>query len=167
MYTSLKAIEYECVEALLQLETPRFSKRSRKENFELGRFFSKEKSGSKCTTLANLFFLQAASNGYIPAMLELGIRAELADRPEKAFAWYKKADLAGSNAGTYLLGLMYQEGEGVDRDLMKATLCYEAAARRGSQLAQIALTAIRQSSVDHAKGSLPHLSSLISDVKSS
>ena len=52
---------------------------------------------------------------------------------KKAFEWYKKAAKQGFAKAQYNLGIMYQNGQGVDVNYKKAFEWYEKAAEQGLQ----------------------------------
>ena len=53
--------------------------------------------------------------------------------------WYTEAAARGNRGAQYSLGGMYEEGEGVPKNVPKAAQLYEASARQGMPEAQFAL----------------------------
>ena len=78
----------------------------------------------KSTGLAFLFESMAANKGNIPAQVEVGLAYGLADDYEKATEWFKKAVSSGSSDAHIFLGICYEEGLGVKRDLKEALRLY-------------------------------------------
>jgi TPR repeat protein len=57
----------------------------------------------------------------------------------KAVEWYREAALQGESNAQYNLGCCYNEGNGVQRDELKAAQCFYKAARQGDKDAKDAL----------------------------
>ncbi|HRV98605.1 MAG TPA: tetratricopeptide repeat protein, partial [Aminobacteriaceae bacterium] len=86
------------------------------------------------------WFDRAARNGYIDAMVNLGVLYEKGDgavfSPEKAIRWYTEAAEKGSFLGMAYLGEAYYQGRGVRKDEKKAVGLLEQAASSGLPYAQ-------------------------------
>lgn len=52
---------------------------------------------------------------------------------EKAFALYENAAKGGNTAGYLFMGVLYENGEGVLQDELKAAACYQSLCRTGKQ----------------------------------
>ncbi len=57
----------------------------------------------------------------------------------EAFKWFKKSSDQGNNNSLYYLGMMYQKGEGIDRNIEEAKNLYQKSSLGGCVEAQIAL----------------------------
>jgi len=78
---------------------------------------------------ANKYYQAAAEMGHINAMLKAAHQYKNASYPfyTKALHWFKKAADLGSIKGMYCAGEMYEQGEGVEQDYLKAAAFYENA----------------------------------------
>lgn len=63
---------------------------------------------------------RSARGGYAPAQVTLAYILDISERDEEAFKWYQEAASAGDPAGIFGLASMYEKGEGVERDRVKA-----------------------------------------------
>ncbi len=83
--------------------------------------------------------LDAAKEGDLQAQVALGQFYGANGRYDEAIGWYRKAADQGDPAGQRLMGDLYREGVGVERDPAKAHGCYVKAAEQGEPLAQVTL----------------------------
>jgi len=89
--------------------------------------------------LAIKWYKESAKNVYVPALDSLGrLYAQLKDFKE-AVKYLEKAAKKGSLASVYRMGILYENGTGVEADAAKAETMYKIAADRGFLLAQNAL----------------------------
>lgn len=79
----------------------------------------------KNTGIAFLFESMAAEKGNIPAQVQVGLSYALADKYEEAIEWFRKAAASGSSDAYIYLGMCYEEGLGVERDLKEALRLYD------------------------------------------
>jgi TPR repeat protein len=83
---------------------------------------------------------RAAEKGNIQAMLELGVRYQKSPHLENseamAFKWFEKAAMAGSAAGQYNLAHLYEEGNQIPVDLVKAYVWMSLSNKSGNPMAQ-------------------------------
>lgn len=63
---------------------------------------------------------QAAEQNYTPAQVELGELMRSTQEYDEALGWFLMAAYQGDAAGAYGLGQMYDVGEGVEKNLVKA-----------------------------------------------
>ena len=82
------------------------------------------------------WFHIAADRGNASAMVHLGVMSLLGTGgvnkdPVEAARWFGKAADAGSAAGMYDLGTMYDDGQGIPEDPVKAKDLYRRAAALG------------------------------------
>jgi hypothetical protein len=112
---------------------------------------------SMLTTMASLGLLLCLSNSAtagqdeVTTDLQNGAIAENGKNYSAAMEWYKKAaDLGNSNA-EISIGLMYETGEGVERDYSKAKDWYEKAKTHGDTSADESLLRIKKAEQDEAK----------------
>ena len=86
------------------------------------------------------WFDEAAKNGFIDAMVNLGVLYERGEGAvfsrEKAFYWYKQAADKGSPLGMAYLGGVYYQGRGVPKDEKKGISLLEQAAGKNLAYAQ-------------------------------
>lgn len=80
---------------------------------------------NKQTGLAHMFESVAAGKGNIPAQVQVGLSYALADKYEEAIEWFRKAAASGSSDAYIYLGMCYEEGLGVERDLKEALRLYD------------------------------------------
>jgi len=73
---------------------------------------------------------EAAKMNIVAAMMILG-DGFLKSDPSSAFAWYSSAAQSGASEAVTRIGLMYSNGAGVSRDLVKATTWLQRAAEMG------------------------------------
>ena len=64
----------------------------------------------------------------------------------EAAHWLKLAAEHGSEVAQYCLGLMYEEGEGVENDIELAVEWYRKAANKGNEDAKVALERLTSNS---------------------
>jgi len=69
-------------------------------------------------------------------LMQTALRHDAAGRYEEAAEWYRKAAEQGVPEAQNNLGVMYKDGQGVDRDDAEAVRWFLLAARRGNVLAQ-------------------------------
>ena len=81
---------------------------------------------------------KAASLGSAWGLLEMG-RLAREEHPEDAFLYFEASARQGSEEAEYLLGTMYLEGEGCERDIREGAACLERAAARGSAKSMLEL----------------------------
>jgi len=92
--------------------------------------------------LAEYYYLRAAKKGYARAEAEMGFRYEqriFGRDYKKAMMWYQKAAAQTNARGIYGVGLMYEAGKGVKKDVIKARKLYQKAADLGWIHAQVDL----------------------------
>lgn len=97
---------------------------------------------------AATYFERAARKGDLRAAWELGRlkrRPGPGREPAQAASWLEQAAAGGLTEAHFLLGTMYQEGDGVPVDWTKAMAHYEAGAQREDPLAIQALAQARLS----------------------
>ena len=100
----------------------------RKEETSLGNIFDAVKLYQKGARLENTYSLYFA--GYIFYSW---------NTYNKAYGYFSKGNDLGDSDCTYMLGVMYQEGKGVDRNLNIATNLFQKAADKGNTKAQAKL----------------------------
>lgn len=83
--------------------------------------------------------LDAAKEGDLQAQVALGQFYGANGRYDEAIGWYRKAADQGDPAGQRLMGDLYREGVGVERDPAKAHDCYVKAAEQDEPWAQVTL----------------------------
>ena len=69
-------------------------------------------------------------------LMQTALRHDAAGQYEEATEWYRKAAEQGVPEAQNNLGVMYKDGQGVDRDDAEAVRWFLLAARRGNVLAQ-------------------------------
>ena len=77
------------------------------------------------------------------AQYELGLKYDDANDYEKAAYWYRNAAEQCHAPAQYNLGYMYENGQGVAKDLYEARKWYEKAAAQGHQQANSALERLK------------------------
>jgi uncharacterized protein len=101
----------------------------------LGAMYLQGEGGDRSYPDAASLFRQAADLGYVRGMFNLGVMYETkrvvpsssADQA-KAASWYAKAaELPGGGDAAFRLGLMYEQGRGVRKDLNEARRLYAKA----------------------------------------
>jgi uncharacterized protein len=92
--------------------------------------------------------LDRAEQGDVQAQFDLGTLfyygKGVAENPEAAFAWFKKAADKGHAAAQYAVGRMYYYGKGVEQNGKEALLWFRKSAENGSADAQFALGVMYQ-----------------------
>lgn len=83
--------------------------------------------------LALLYFALAAQGGQVDAMMILGAFFNKVKNYAYALGWYQKAAAQGNAMAFYLLGVMNDNGEGVEKDPFIAFEYYKKAAELGCQ----------------------------------
>ena len=78
---------------------------------------------------------RSARCGYAPAQVTLAYILDISERDEEAFKWYQEAAAANDPGGIFGLGTMYEKGEGVERDPVKAGELMQRAAEMEHMLA--------------------------------
>ncbi|UZO03807.1 uncharacterized protein OCT59_024209 [Rhizophagus irregularis] len=63
---------------------------------------------------------------------------------QKAFELYQNAAILGDDTAQFNLALMYEEGDGITKDIGKAIYWYEKSAKQGDQDAQIKLKNLKK-----------------------
>lgn len=87
---------------------------------------------------ALMYLRQAAEAGDADSQNDLALElfhCKQQDR-SKIVSWYRKAALQGHSTAAWSLGLHYEEGDGVPKNIEKAIEWYRIAAMRGHELAQ-------------------------------
>ncbi len=111
--------------------------------------------GVEANPTAALVWLRiAAQRGHVYAQNQLGCRlCELSDAAPvlEARSWFERSATGGNGEAMVNLGLYYEEGTGVPRDLQIAATWYRAAARRGVDRA---MEGLRRLGEDDSKESL-------------
>ncbi|GJM09806.1 MAG: Sel1 repeat protein [Lysobacteraceae bacterium] len=80
-----------------------------------------------------------ARTGDVDAQYQVGMLNHMRGAYSQAESWYRRAALRNHPLAAYNLGLMYYEGEGVERDYTTAFNWFEKAAEAGSPSAQFQL----------------------------
>jgi TPR repeat protein len=73
----------------------------------------------------------------------------------QAVYWYQKAAQQGQHHAMYNLGLCYEYGQGINKDLIRAYDYYQQAASQGHQDAKTALTRVQDLIVQNSKTNVP------------
>lgn len=81
-------------------------------------------------------FILSAEQGYAPAMHMMGIAYEdglfgVEQNYKKSFEWYKKLSEIDDNKGLFLLGFMYENGFGIEKNIKVANQLYKKACENG------------------------------------
>ena len=80
---------------------------------------------------------KAANEGHVPSMLSYAYKLDHEyNKPEAAFQYFTKAAALHDSDAECNLGVMYENGRGVDRDIEKAMTLYRDAALHGNILGQ-------------------------------
>ena len=66
-------------------------------------------------------------------------KAEILQSYSKAATWFRLSAKQGDSEAQYRLGMMYEQGDGVEKDLEKAVKLYRFAADQGHAMAQVNL----------------------------
>lgn len=99
---------------------------------EMGFFYEKGIFVEKDINKAIQFYGEAGNNNYIPAMYNIG-RLKLEDgNAAEAFSIFNKIEDQNYAPALNLLGVMYNNGDYVDKDLDKAFLYYKKSAELGN-----------------------------------
>lgn len=89
---------------------------------------------------ATALYHVAAENGSAPAMMRLGLMADIglgrAKNPETALEWYRRAASQGLPDAMFNVAIMHEAGIGTERSAEEAYLWYSRAALRGHGRAQ-------------------------------
>ncbi len=80
--------------------------------------------------IAMKLYLQAAELNYTPAQVELGKLDDTAQEFETAVGWFIMAAMQGDAAGQYYLAIMYQRGDGIEKDDAKASYWFRRSAAK-------------------------------------
>lgn len=100
---------------------------------------------------AYAIFVESASMGYTPAMMELAklARSGIGARKSRnaTFSWYKMAADAGEQEAYYPVALCYYLGFGVNRDFKKAIEYFKSAERTGDSRAHEKIIALLDNKV--------------------
>ena len=91
----------------------------------MGTVFRNGYGVDKNTDAAFFWEVIAAVKGNIPAQVQVGLSHALADKYDMAIEMFRKAAAAGSSDAYIYLGMCYEEGLGVDRDLDEALRLYD------------------------------------------
>jgi TPR repeat protein len=84
--------------------------------------------------MALALFRQAAEQGYIPAMLEVG-EATMEVESGESLLWFRRAADLGDVTGMLHVGAIYQLGIQVEKDYDRAAFWYRQAAEKGNPAA--------------------------------
>lgn len=92
------------------------------------------------TEKAFALYLQAAEQGHVDAMYEVGLSYDLGEGVTKDYTqaaiWYEKAAMHGQSQAQFGLGQLYEDGNGVTSNLEQAFAWYKKAAEQGHVDAQ-------------------------------
>ena len=92
---------------------------------------------------ALFWWLEAADNGFAPAMSDIGVCYALGKGVEqdysKAIEWFTKGTELGDSEAQFNLGVVYETGQGVPQNVQKAMMLYRMAAELGNMNAMYAL----------------------------
>mgnify|MGYP001972279457 CR=1 FL=1 len=80
--------------------------------------------------------MKAVSKGHTSALSGVGEVHALKSQHEEAFEWFTKAAAQGDSDAKYNLGMCYEYGEGVTKDIPKAIKWYTKAAKQGDDEAK-------------------------------
>jgi len=107
----------------------------------IGFMYCDGKGVEKNDVEANNWFSKAAQKGGKDAMETIGASFYYGnnDKYSEALKWYKKAAAAGADNANYMLGVMYEEGQGVTKNIDTAIIYYRKAAAAGNSAAKEAL----------------------------
>jgi len=79
---------------------------------------------------AAIHYRKAAEMNYLPAQTSLGELLHTSQDFDEAFGWFLMSAYQGDAAGAYDLGQMYANGEGVEKNLVKAVYWIKLAAEK-------------------------------------
>ncbi|MEN7549190.1 tetratricopeptide repeat protein [Rapidithrix thailandica] len=107
--------------------------------FHLARLYEQGKGINKNLNEAVRLYLEALKQGYLMAKEHLDLLPvdQYANKNSAAYAFYKAEK--GNAADEYSLGVKYEKGQGVPKDLQKAFDFYKKAADKNNPKAQVAL----------------------------
>ena len=98
---------------------------------------------------AIVYLENAANKGHIPAMISYAYKLDQEmNQPEKAAEYYQKAADQHDPDALCNLGVLYENGRGVAKDIDKALSCYREAAMLGSSLGQYNYAVLLESKGD-------------------
>jgi len=98
-------------------------------NYRLGLLYDKGLGTAEDSTRATVHYLNAADQGYLPAMFKLGAIMARQENYKQALKWWRQAAEAGLPEAQYNLGTLYLEGKGVKADVVVAGQWFKKAAR--------------------------------------
>ncbi len=78
---------------------------------------------------------QAALGGSDSAQYSLGLENAMAGNPGEAAKWYRLAAAKGHDNAQFKLGQLFRDGQGVERDFVRAYMWFLLAAEAGNQTA--------------------------------
>lgn len=114
--------------------------------FIMAKIYAKGLGVGRDTTQAINYLSQAAQNGHIEGMFNLGMAFELGKGVDKninaAFEWQLKAAQKGWLKAQRKIATMYEHGRGVNSDPIEAYNWYQKAAEQGDADSQLELGAI-------------------------
>ena len=82
------------------------------------------------------YLKEASKQGHIPSMLAYGYKLDQDNKPEEAAQIYLKAAELHDSDALCNIGVMYENGRGIEKNIEKALQCYREAALLGSPLGQ-------------------------------
>jgi TPR repeat protein len=103
---------------------------------------------------ATVWLQKSAEQGDILAQTELGALSDKLQDYAQALIWYRRAAGQGHARAEYNLGLAYQNGEAVPKDLEQAVAWYRKAADQGDVLALTNLGAMYENGIGISADSL-------------
>ena len=134
------------IEAFGLCQTESLNESSPDAQFIMAKVYAKGLGVSRDTTQAINYLSQAAQNGHIEGMFNLGMAFELGKGVDKninaAFEWQLKAAQKGLLKAQRKIATMYEHGRGVNSDPIEAYNWYQKAAEQGDADSQLELGAI-------------------------
>ena len=127
--------------------------------FIMAKVYAKGLGVSRDTTQAINYLSQAAQNGHIEGMFNLGMAFELGKGVDKninaAFEWQLKAAQKGWLKAQRKIATMYEHGRGVNSDPIEAYNWYQKAAEQGDADSQLELGAIYMQGISSPSKVIP------------
>jgi TPR repeat protein len=113
--------------------------------YNLGCLYEEGKSVPKDEVEATKWYKKAAEQGFADAQFNLGRNYSYDNEGQdysEAIKWLKKAEEKGSVKAQLLIGIMYENGQGLPKNLIESAKWFRKAAENGSSLAQTKLAVI-------------------------
>ncbi|MGN6291303.1 MAG: tetratricopeptide repeat protein [Chitinophagaceae bacterium] len=107
----------------------------------LGWMYNKGLGVTKDSIMTNRYYKKAAEQGGTDAMMEIANNYNSGNPPDyiNAFKWTLQAALKGNVYGAHNLAVMYENGEGTQKNINEAVKWYRIAAAKGFEAAKEAL----------------------------